>query len=284
MPPDKPRAGRAYARPSNMTPIRAINDTTSVPNMLTAALELISHGWDVFPCVPGGKAPLARCVPNGYLGATRDPEQARRWWTRFPSANIAIPTGIATVDVLDVDNKPAGAGFSAVERLLGAGVVSAPATFVTTPSGGLHCYYRGTNQRSGALPKHFIDFKASGGYVLVPPSVVNGTSYEYVTRHTPQEVLVWEDAKELLDPPLAKRWVTCGSSGTGVSRLSHHLARQPEGNRNRFLYWAANRALENGASEYDLEDLIAAALTAGLTEREARQVVRSALRTTRRSA
>lgn len=55
------------------------------------------------------------------------------------------------------------------------------------------------------------------------------------------------------------------------------MARQPEGNRDNALFWAACRAAEAGVQ--DFEPLVTAAVSAGLSEREAARTVLSAQRT-----
>jgi hypothetical protein len=64
-----------------------------------------------------------------------------------------------------------------------------------------------------------------------------------------------------------------------VASLAGWVAGLPEGNRNDGLFWAACRAVEAGAS--DLGELVAAAVNAGLPEREAWRTVASAERTVR---
>ena len=51
-----------------------------------------------------------------------------------------------------------------------------------------------------------------------------------------------------------------------------------EGNRNDGLFWAACRMHEADSTNEDLEQLVAAAVTAGLPEDEARRTVASAAR------
>ncbi len=253
--------------------------------LLAAALGYISRGWPVLPCEPDGKRPLGVCVPHGLQNATLNPEHARAWWRRYPNANVAIPTGavtVDTVDVFDVDVAPDGSGYAAVNRLKAAGLLPQPLAVVRTPRGGMHVYYRGSDQRCGRLKAHHLDFKATGGYVLVPPSVVDGRQYELVGEYAGRSVLNWGAVREFLDPPKPIPTATRPkASGTGIPGLAAWLAGQTEGNRNSGLYWAACRAVENGAT--DLEELVSVAVSIGLTEREARRTARSALRT-RRSA
>ncbi|MEV6980027.1 bifunctional DNA primase/polymerase [Sphaerisporangium sp. NPDC051017] len=256
--------------------------------MLIAALALIARGWPVFPCVPGGKRPLARCVPNGFHGATTDVELVTRWWTAFPFANVAIPTGPATVDVFDVDVKPAGTGFPAFNRLKAAGLLPAPLAIYETPSGGLHCHYPGTSQACASLKVHFIDFKALGGYVLVPPSVVDGRAYRLISEPDPSAgQLNWSAVRSFLDPPKPVPPPSKPSArGTGIPGLAAWLATKTKPGRNGSLFWAACRATENGAAEGELHELYARMqFGAGFDERQAARTVADAYRiTTRRSA
>lgn len=53
-----------------------------------------------------GKAPL---LPNGVLDASSDAEQIKRWWTRWPGANIGIALAPARALVIDLDTPAAEA-------------------------------------------------------------------------------------------------------------------------------------------------------------------------------
>jgi hypothetical protein len=50
-----------------------------------------------------------------------------------------------------------------------------------TRSGGLHAYFTGSNQRNGHLPAHHLDFRSRGGYVLTPPSQIDGKPYQLMS-------------------------------------------------------------------------------------------------------
>jgi len=72
---------------------------------------------------------------------------------------------------------------------------------VRTRSGGLHVYFTGTSQRKGALPRHHLDFQATGGYVIAPPSMVHGRPYVVLDQRPGTATFDWAAAKQLLDPP-----------------------------------------------------------------------------------
>jgi putative DNA primase/helicase len=59
--------------------------------MLDAALHYaMTLRIPVFPCNPDDKRPF---TVHGFKDASREEAQVRAWWTRFPDAMIAIPTG-----------------------------------------------------------------------------------------------------------------------------------------------------------------------------------------------
>jgi len=74
--------------------------------LLKAALAYAGHGVPVFLCEPGAKRPLTR---NGHWDATTDQRAIGRWWRRWPSANVGVPTGEESgLVVLDVDPDAGG--------------------------------------------------------------------------------------------------------------------------------------------------------------------------------
>jgi putative DNA primase/helicase len=151
------------------------------PSNVAAALEYAARGIPVFPCEPNGKKPL---TPHGFKDATTDTEQIRHWWELHPDANVAMPTGLPeTWDVLDVDAPgDSRANGLATLRELERQHGKIAAKRVLSPSGGCHLYFRsGTLPRNGNGRLLGIDVKASGGYVLLPPSRVgsNGELREY---------------------------------------------------------------------------------------------------------
>jgi hypothetical protein len=239
---------------------------------LTAALQYAQADWPVFPCIPGEKVPATR---HGFLDATTDPDKITWWWSRNPDHNVAIATGAPGPDVLDVDVHNQGNGFAAFGRLHREGLLGGASAYIRTPSGGLHAYFAGSEQGNGRLPAHHLDFRSKGGYVVAPPSRVNGRDYELIKRAEGQGGLDWAAVTGLLDPE-QHRPQRSGDRPTDAHRLAEWLARQHEGNRNDGLFWAANRALEAGLT--DLGELADAARSTGLDEREIARTLASARR------
>jgi hypothetical protein len=181
-----------------------------VTRLAEQALAYTARGWPVFPCRPNAdpcpyppgkcecKAPLTL---NGFKDATTGPDVIGSWWARWPVANVAIATGAPGPDVLDVDVKPGGSGWPALRRLKRAGLLTGAARLVRTPSGGAHVYFTGTGQGCHALPRHHLDFKSRGGYVISPPSRVHGKPYELLDQRPGTAALDWQAVKQILDPP-----------------------------------------------------------------------------------
>jgi hypothetical protein len=160
-----------------------------------AALWLASRGLPVFPVIPKSKAPATN---NGFYSATTDPDVVRKWWaTKDYGIGVSVTPELI---VVDFDS-------NAHEHIKDNPDMPLPETWVTvTPGkgGGRHYWYR--------LPKGVIvgpkvrvmpgiDIRASGSYVLVPPS-----------EHPDGGKYSWEDEGVLedLDPehfPICPNWV-----------------------------------------------------------------------------
>jgi len=244
---------------------------------LRQALAYARRGWPVFPCLEGQKVPATR---HGYKDATTDPEQITSWFGRDPDLNVAIATGAPGPDVLDVDQHgPVGNGYTALGRLRRAGLLDGAAAYVRTPSGGLHAYFTGTAQRSGHLSAQHLDFLSSGGYILAPPSQVDGHHYQLIKTTGHHGSLDWAAATRLLRPARQhQRPEACPAPGRDLGHLARWVAAQRQGNRNAGLFWAANRALETDPAA-DLSPLADAARQAGLRDAEITRTLDSARRT-----
>ena len=254
---------------------------TGLPRPGEAAHQYADAGWPVFPCRPGSKLPATE---HGFLDATTGHRQISRWWSAQPDANVAIATGDPGPDVLDVDLKAGRSGFAALNQAKRAGLVDGARAVVRTPSGGAHFYYRGTAQRSGAIPEQALDFRSGGGYVVAPPSwsAESGRRYEVVSHQASDATVDWAAIRQLVAPepehqPPARLPVP-QDRPRSVGHLAAWLAGQQEGNRNGALFWAATRACEAG--DYAALAAIAeAARDTGLSDREITATLKSARRT-----
>ena len=161
---------------------------------------------------------------------------------------------------------PPGTGTPRSPDCQKAGLLDGAAAYVRTPSGGLHAYFTGSAQRNGHLPAHHLDFRSRGGYVLAPPSRVDGKPYQVIRTVNAGGALDWATVTALLEPHRQPHQPQPGPApGRDLSHLARWVASQAEGNRNAGLFWAANRALDADPAA-DLSPLAAAARQAGLGE------------------
>jgi putative DNA primase/helicase len=186
-----------------------IHDTVAGDNLsdplLLAALAYARRGWAVFPlhhpvndrcscgepdCGNVAKHPRYHKadLQHGLKDATTDLEQIRRWWTRWPQANIGVVTGaISGLVVLDID--PRNGGHLSLEDLQ-AEHSKLPHTIESqTGGGGRHLFFKhpGGKVRSGSDKLGpGLDLKADGGYIVAPPSLhASGLQYVWEASSVP---------------------------------------------------------------------------------------------------
>ncbi len=271
---------------NNTAPIwtpRLIHELSDAPDLPSAAALMAARRVPVFPCVPGGKRPL---VERGFHEASISPGTVAGWWHRWPAANIGVPTGFASgIDVVDVDVHQAGSGYGAFAEARANGLMGQWAWLVRTPSGGLHAYYMrtiGEEQRSWQAPNRHIDFRGDGGYIVAPPSRAESGSYRVIAVSSSEPESVDGPAlRDFLDPPRPTPRLHQSGAAIDSDRLAAWVAGQPEGARNRSLFWAACRMVESGHTFNDTTSSLGpAAQQSGLDEREVITTIRSAYRTT----
>jgi len=128
--------------------------------MLDAALSYAKAGWAIFPLTPNSKIPLAGS--RGWQDATPDPVTIKEWWTAHPGANIGFWPESAGMCVVDVD--------------AGGEWIETHPYRVQTPHGE-HFYYAGSLPQSASKIAPHVDTRGTTGYVLLPPSRVDGKPY-----------------------------------------------------------------------------------------------------------
>jgi hypothetical protein len=151
------------------------------PDMARWAMSYAAKGIPVFPCT--GKQPL---TAHGFKDASADPEQIAAWWSKYPTANIAMPTGeVSGMAVVEKDADTPEA--LAIWRTLPDG----PTAKSGRASGeGRHRYLKATTAvRTRNLADRALTLKGDGGYIILPPSLhPDGNRYEWL-RHAPPEDL-----------------------------------------------------------------------------------------------
>jgi hypothetical protein len=181
----------------------------------------------VFPLQPCSKIPFPGS--RGFKDGTTNPAALLRWPT---DANVGVATGNGLV-VLDVDGDVGADALHELEREHGR-LPETPS--VKTPN-GTHLYFR-TRARvkcnAGKLAPA-VDVRGEGGYVVCPPSVVDGKPYvwdlhpdDVPLAHAPEWLLEPSTERRLATP--AETWLTMvreglprGQRNVGLARLFGYL-------------------------------------------------------------
>jgi hypothetical protein len=273
-----------------------------------AALAYARRGWAVLPChhpSPGGcscanadcaspaKHPRTR---RGLHDATTELRTVKRWWRRWPTANVGLRTGAASgLVVLDVD--PGHGGEASLAQLVDAHE-ALPATLeVRTGGGGRHLYFAHPGGRvansAGGLGRG-LDVRGDGGYILAPPSRhATGGTYRRLTHAPPAALPGWLQALLTSRRHEATSAVTVAAVDVDRSRASAwaraalvaeatRVRQAAVGTRNHTLNRAAFALGQIVAGGHlDAADaaglLHDAALAAGLEEAEIRSTIASGL-------
>jgi len=231
--------------------------------LLKAALEYARRGWPVLPlhsvrksrctcgkgkCPSPGKHPHTR---NGLKDATTDSAKIARWWRKWPEANVGIATGgEAGLVVLDVD--PRNGGDESLAKLVKKHGPLPKTVEVRTGGGGRHYHFvehgRTVKGKLNAFGRG-LDLKATGGYVVVPPSIhASGAVYRWEEGRSPDEV----------DPATLPTWLRpkktkkVSKTRRGKSKFIR------EGGRNERLASLAGANRRHGVNEEGILGLLTA--------------------------
>lgn len=180
-------------------------------NLLNAALEYASRDWPVLALhtpIKTGEKPVCSCkkknrcgnvgkhprwhpeyLADGVHSATTDEQIMRRWWTRWPHANVGIATGKESFDVLDVDihGEDGNETLAEFERKHSR----LPDTVEQiTGSGGRQLLFMACEKIINAVKfAPGLDTRTDGGLIVAPPSLhASGRRYEWELSSMPGDV------------------------------------------------------------------------------------------------
>lgn len=163
------------------------------------AHEYARRGWRVHPIKPGEKRPPMTAWQDA---ATTDEATIENWFTQlYRGHGVGVATGRGSgIFVLDVDVSDQKAGDETLADLEDhyGGLPDTPT--VTTPSGGVHYYFRlpanvEIRNDAGRRLGHGLDIRGEGGQVVAPPTIRSQGAYE------------WVGDTYLLEPADAPRWL-----------------------------------------------------------------------------
>jgi hypothetical protein len=241
-----------------------------VASLRDAALAYVAKGLSVFPlhgiagscctcgtqdCRSPGKHPRTR---RGLKDATTDPATIQNWWTRWPDANIGIPTGkVSGFFAVDVDHYHGGDdALRDLEHRYG----ELPVTVrQLTGSGGEHILFRhveGLRSSAGRLGPG-LDVRAEGGYIVVEPSLhISGRQYAWEVDHHPSDLPIAVARSWLLTRIRGGASDNCAAMANPSTRLVQAIS-QPcsEGRRNDTIARLTGYLLRRNVHPYAVLEL-----------------------------
>jgi hypothetical protein len=162
-------------------------------DLMAAALGYAALQWYVFPIheiVRVGGIARCGCGRDGCQaigkhprikwskGATCDPVEVRRLWSRWPNSGIGCATGPSKLVVFDGDGVR---GLEHFKRLSGGERWQAP---VARTSRGAHAFFAapdGAPVPTSSDPDTKLDVRATGGFVVLAPSPhASGITYQWI--------------------------------------------------------------------------------------------------------
>ena len=164
--------------------------------LFAAAERYAGDGWHVLPvhgivdsqctckrgqnCPSPGKHPRIRGWQNQ---ATTDVAKIRRWWKKWPHANIGIVAGKSGLVVLDVDPKHGGA--DSLDHLIAEHGALPDTREQITGGGGRHILFKHPggqvrNRQDASALAPGVDIKGDGGFFVAAPSLhISGKRYHW---------------------------------------------------------------------------------------------------------
>lgn len=212
---------------------------------------LREKNWSVIPC-KADKKPYVAWEPYQTQRATE--EQIRDWWKTYPDANVGIVTGaISDLTVVDLDS---AAGATSFFEHLPSNLVCPT---VKSPK-GQHLYFRykeGIRNRARFLPD--CDVRSEGGYIMAPPSSINGNAYSWIEGRSIKEVevpILPDNISSIifnfsLRPPDDTLPTTPNADTLPSTGMSFN-----EGTRDQSLFHIANCLVKGGMPEHEIQQIL----------------------------
>jgi hypothetical protein len=147
---------------------------------LDAALAYAKRGWSVIPCYPGTKKPRGEW--KQYQEKRRTEEDLIAHWQAYADDNVGIVTGkISNISAVDIDGVVGAESFETLPSL--------PQTRIHSTPHGKHYIYEYDERlytAAGFLPG--VDVRSDGGFIIAPPSKVDGLEYKMFNRLPVQSI------------------------------------------------------------------------------------------------
>lgn len=157
--------------------------------------HFLSRGLKIFPITPNAKTPL---IDKWQFDSSCEREQLL-YWLEYGGNNInfALPASVNDLFIIDIDMHGDVDGLSSFKKLCHDCQIdfdSLKTMEQITPSGGIHLVFKTDDElkkvrnTANSFGEKYpgIDIRTSG-YILIAPSVIDGTSYTLV--ETPDKIV-----------------------------------------------------------------------------------------------
>jgi hypothetical protein len=157
---------------------------------LTSSLQRYARAnAALFPIPAGQKNPIG-IIASFKHDWSKDPQQWERWADAYPGCNWGMVAGPSRKVIADIDTKRVGhdAAWAKWVELCNSWREPVFSPQIRTPSGGYHRYFDvpddvdACSLRQPPLVPGIIDVRAGWGFVLIPPSVVDGKPYYFSSK------------------------------------------------------------------------------------------------------
>ena len=264
--------------------------------MLEWALYYAKKGIPVFP--RRNKIPLTK---HGYKDATTDQNQIKKWWTKWPKAEIGIPTGSRSgIFVVDVDIGPNKEGMESLKKLE-AEYGPMPITKIQqTPSGGLHYLFEfpknpPPNAKLGItrhrIGKDIETFGEKGAFTIAPSEMTDETTYKWINNSQSTKLakipfwlmlLLQKPDKPITKTNINKTITSDIHQQNLLNKIFNEMREAPEGNRNNTLnrlgFWLGQLVSKKQFPESAKDTLCEIAIEIGLNKEEAKTTINNSFK------
>lgn len=140
----------------------------------------LNKGLKIFPVISNKKEPM---IPAWQIDCSCDKLQVSYWLENTRDCNWGLPCSQNNLFVLDIDVHNVNGLESASKLLHDLGINELDTLSQKTPSGGIHLIFKSDDELKNVLnsSNSFVDYPGidirTDGYILVYPSIINGTPY-----------------------------------------------------------------------------------------------------------
>jgi hypothetical protein len=217
-----------------------------VNNLLNAALKYHDLGWSVIPLSPNSKIPPKDFKVMQYRERLSTKEEIEGWWKENPKYNVGIVTGkLSNLFVVDLDKYKPEYSEETVLKYIPDNIETA---IDKSPRGGEHLYFQYPKDcdltiHADILPA--VDYRGENGYILAPPSIIEGKASSWIIPPNGKPLAQVPDAYLLY----IKNNIIYGNVTKKETAVTNCYINLNQGSRDQTLFHVANLLIKGGAKK-----------------------------------